>query len=148
MNSRPVGGACQNMGRTPYVLDDIIGISSVTMNLTSPTQITMDRTATQDITDVGWFVVEWGAAQEADLAANPPEKVEVIREALVERVRDVGDQLEVTLSSPSSEHGSKRDPISGIFTRAPSRSSKISTSGRYVGTVYMAQPANFHGLSA
>lgn len=51
---QPVGG--QNMGRSPYAGDDVIGVGSVTMALTS-NQITMNRNNTADSTDIGWFVV-------------------------------------------------------------------------------------------
>ena len=54
---QPVGG--QNMGRSPYAADDIIGVCSVTMDLSSSTQITMDRNSTVNSCDVGWFVVEF-----------------------------------------------------------------------------------------
>lgn len=53
---QPVGG--QNMGRSPYAGDDIIGVCSVTMALTS-TQVVMDRSGTQSTCDVGWFVVQF-----------------------------------------------------------------------------------------
>jgi hypothetical protein len=53
---QPVGG--QNMGRSPYAADDIIGVGSVTMAL-SATQITMDRDNTADTADIGWFVVQF-----------------------------------------------------------------------------------------
>lgn len=51
-----VGG--QNMGKSPYAGDDIIGVGSATMSLAS-TSITMDRINTVASTDIGWFVVEW-----------------------------------------------------------------------------------------
>jgi hypothetical protein len=54
---QPANG--QSMGRSPYNADDIIGVGSVTMALTSPTQITMDRDNTLSSTDVGWFVVQF-----------------------------------------------------------------------------------------
>ena len=53
---QPVGG--QNMGRSPYTGNDIIGVCSVTMSL-SATQITMDRNNTAAACDIGWFVVEF-----------------------------------------------------------------------------------------
>lgn len=53
---QPVGG--QNMGKSPYAADDIIGVCSVTMGLTG-TQVVMDRTATQSTCDVAWFVVQF-----------------------------------------------------------------------------------------
>ncbi len=52
-----VGG--QNMGRSPYNGDDIIGVGSVTMDLAS-NQITMRRANSADQADIGWFVVEFG----------------------------------------------------------------------------------------
>jgi hypothetical protein len=51
-----IGG--QNMGRTIYSGDDIIGVGSVTMDL-SNTAITMDRNNTAGDADIGWFVVEF-----------------------------------------------------------------------------------------
>lgn len=53
---QPVGG--QNMGRSAYAGDDIVGVCSVTMSL-SATQITMDRNNTAAACDIGWFVVEF-----------------------------------------------------------------------------------------
>jgi len=53
---QPVGG--QNMGRSPYAGDDIIGVGSVTMAL-SATQITMDRDNTAATADIGWFAVQF-----------------------------------------------------------------------------------------
>ena len=53
---QPVGG--QNTGRSPYAADDILGVCSVTMSLSS-TQVTMDRNNTAGTCDVGWFVVEF-----------------------------------------------------------------------------------------
>ncbi len=53
---QPVGG--QNMGRSAYAGDDIVGVCSVTMSL-SANQITMDRNDTAGACDVGWFVVEF-----------------------------------------------------------------------------------------
>jgi hypothetical protein len=54
---QPVGG--QNLGRSPYAGDDIIGVGSFTMAL-SPTQLTVERNNTAAAADVGWFVVEFG----------------------------------------------------------------------------------------
>lgn len=56
---QPVGG--QNMGRSPYLGDDIIGVGSVTMAL-STNQITMRRDNTAATADIGWFVVEFGTS--------------------------------------------------------------------------------------
>lgn len=56
---QPVGG--QNMGRSPYNGDDVIGVGSVTMDL-APNQITMQRDNTADEADIGWFVVEFGSS--------------------------------------------------------------------------------------
>jgi hypothetical protein len=52
-------GGGQNAGRSPYVTDDILGVSAVIGTVTA-TQLTLTRTSTVDATDVGWFVVEWG----------------------------------------------------------------------------------------
>jgi hypothetical protein len=53
---QPVGG--QNMGRSPYAGDDIIGVCSTTMSLSS-TQLTLDRNNTSHSCDLGWFVVQF-----------------------------------------------------------------------------------------
>ncbi|MFQ5598429.1 MAG: hypothetical protein ACE5GK_10310 [Nitrospiria bacterium] len=55
---QPVGG--QNMGRSPYEGDDIIGVGSVTMALQS-NQIVMQRNNAAATADIGWFVVEFAA---------------------------------------------------------------------------------------
>jgi hypothetical protein len=52
-------GGGQNMGRSPYVTDDVLGEGGVTAALTS-TQLTLTRSGTAAATDIGWFVVEWG----------------------------------------------------------------------------------------
>ena len=45
-------------GRTPYVGDDIVGVSSATLALNG-THLILDRGNTADAADIGWFVVEW-----------------------------------------------------------------------------------------
>ncbi|HEY4612413.1 MAG TPA: hypothetical protein VII11_05480, partial [Bacteroidota bacterium] len=52
-------GAGQNMGRSSYASDDILGVGSATMALTA-TQLTIDRNNTAAATDIGWSVVEFG----------------------------------------------------------------------------------------
>jgi predicted ribosomally synthesized peptide with SipW-like signal peptide len=52
-------GAGQGIGRTPYVADDVLGVSSFTTALASTT-LTLQRANTASTADVGWFVVEWG----------------------------------------------------------------------------------------
>jgi hypothetical protein len=52
-------GSGQNMGRSPYVGDDIVGVSNFTADLTADT-LTLTRDNTAASADVGWFVVEWG----------------------------------------------------------------------------------------
>jgi hypothetical protein len=49
----------QNTGRSSYAGNDITGVASATMALSSPTTITMDRTSTAAAADIGWFVVQW-----------------------------------------------------------------------------------------
>lgn len=51
-------GGGQNMGQSPYVSDDVIGVGSFTGTL-SANQLTLDRANTAAGADVGWFVVEW-----------------------------------------------------------------------------------------
>jgi hypothetical protein len=51
-------GCGQSLGRTPFIVDDKVGIASVTMAL-SPTQIIMERDNATDEADIGWFVVEF-----------------------------------------------------------------------------------------
>jgi hypothetical protein len=52
-------GGGENCGRTPYATDDIIGVACVTANVSSATQLTLTRTNTADVADLGWFVVEF-----------------------------------------------------------------------------------------
>ena len=52
------GGAGQNLGRSSYVGDDIVGVASATIALSSD-QLTLDRTSTAGAADVAWFVVEF-----------------------------------------------------------------------------------------
>jgi hypothetical protein len=52
-------GSGQNTGSSPYVDNDIVGVSSFTADLTSDT-LTLTRANTAASADVGWFVVEWG----------------------------------------------------------------------------------------
>ena len=59
---QPVGG--QNMGRTPYVSDDVIGVASATLDLAA-SQITLERRSTVAAADIGWFVVELNGAPAA-----------------------------------------------------------------------------------
>jgi len=54
---QPVGG--QNMGRSPYLGDDIIGVGSAAMELAT-NQLTLRRSNAADRADIGWFVVEFG----------------------------------------------------------------------------------------
>jgi uncharacterized repeat protein (TIGR01451 family) len=61
--------AGQSIGRSSYVLDDVLGVGSVTMAMASGTQVSMRRTSTADAADIGWFVVEFGAL-DADLAVG------------------------------------------------------------------------------
>ncbi len=74
---QPVGG--QNMGRSPYAADDIIGVGSVTMALSS-TQITMERARPSDNLVNAGLVVRYfmdeaasgqGPTQLLDAAAAP-----------------------------------------------------------------------------
>jgi hypothetical protein len=53
---QPAGG--QNMGRSAYTGNDVIGVGSFTMAL-APGQITMDRNNTAAAADVGWFAVQF-----------------------------------------------------------------------------------------
>ncbi len=53
-------GGGQNGGRTPYVADDIIGVATAGLKLTSTTQLTLTRNNTSAAADVAWFVVSWG----------------------------------------------------------------------------------------
>lgn len=46
-------------GSTPYVTDDIPGVASFTANLSSATQVVLERANTAAAADVGWFVVQF-----------------------------------------------------------------------------------------
>jgi hypothetical protein len=52
-------GGGQNVGSSPYVADDVLGVGAVTASVSS-TQLTLNRTSTAAAADIGWFVVEWG----------------------------------------------------------------------------------------
>ncbi len=54
---QPAGG--QNMGRSPYGGDDIIGVGSYTIEFASSSQITLTRDNTISTSDVVWTVVEF-----------------------------------------------------------------------------------------
>jgi hypothetical protein len=55
-SAQPVGG--QNMGRSSYTGDDVIGVGCVTMAL-GVNGITMDRNNTAGAADIGWFAVQF-----------------------------------------------------------------------------------------
>ena len=57
-------GAGQNLGRSPYVADDVIGVGSATMAL-SATQLTLDRNNTAATAEIDWFIVEFEQDDEA-----------------------------------------------------------------------------------
>ncbi|HEY3190110.1 MAG TPA: hypothetical protein VGJ70_21640, partial [Solirubrobacteraceae bacterium] len=57
---QPVGG--QAMGRSPYNVDDVIGVGTTTLAL-SPTQLTLDRNSTVSTADIGWFVVQFAGCR-------------------------------------------------------------------------------------
>jgi uncharacterized repeat protein (TIGR01451 family) len=75
------------MGRSPYVTDDIIGVSSFAMRVTSPTEVTMTRNNTAATADVGWFLVEFGDV--ADLA---------VAKAVNDSTPNVGDVITYTVT--------------------------------------------------
>jgi hypothetical protein len=52
-------GNGEGCGRTPYAVDDIVGVACVTVAVTSATQLTLQRNNTADAADVGWFVVQF-----------------------------------------------------------------------------------------
>jgi hypothetical protein len=54
-------GSGQNVGRSNYAGDDIIGTGSFTAEL-SPNQLTLTRDSTLGDANVGWFVVHWSSA--------------------------------------------------------------------------------------
>ncbi|MCH8130678.1 MAG: right-handed parallel beta-helix repeat-containing protein, partial [Acidobacteria bacterium] len=54
-------GSGQNVGRSNYAGDDIVGVGSFTAEL-STSQLTLTRDNTAAASNVGWFVVHWGSA--------------------------------------------------------------------------------------
>jgi hypothetical protein len=52
-------GGGQNMGRTPYVADDVLGVASATLAVTSATQLTVTRANTAASADIAWFVIQF-----------------------------------------------------------------------------------------
>jgi hypothetical protein len=83
---QPVGG--QNLGRSDFGGDDVIGVCSVTMALAS-NQITMDRSSTAGSCDVGWFAVQF---------ANAPTAVDLVSFTASRRP----DRKSTTLDSTST----------------------------------------------
>ncbi|MCH8991815.1 MAG: hypothetical protein IIA44_08735, partial [Acidobacteria bacterium] len=63
-------GSGQNMGRSPYAVDDVIGVGSFTAALTG-SQLTLTRDNTAAVADVGWFVVHWGTSGPSVLGLSP-----------------------------------------------------------------------------
>lgn len=53
-------GGGQNGGRTPYTADDVVGVAAATVELFSPSQVTLARNSTVATADIAWFVVSWG----------------------------------------------------------------------------------------
>lgn len=53
-------GSGQNAGRHSYNSDDITGVGSATVAVTSATQVTLTRANNNSSADIGWFVVTWG----------------------------------------------------------------------------------------
>lgn len=53
-------GPGQSAGRSSYTADDVIGVASFTMTISSVTNLTVTRANTAGAADVGWFVVSWG----------------------------------------------------------------------------------------
>jgi hypothetical protein len=53
-------GSGQNAGRHSYNSDDITGVGSATLALSSATQVTLTRANNNSSADIGWFVVTWG----------------------------------------------------------------------------------------
>jgi hypothetical protein len=53
-------GGGQNGGRTGYTGDDVLGVATATLSITSSTQLTVTRGSTVASADIPWFVVEWG----------------------------------------------------------------------------------------
>ena len=47
------------MGRTPYVADDVLGVASATLAVTSATQLTLTRANTAAAADIAWFVIQF-----------------------------------------------------------------------------------------
>jgi hypothetical protein len=52
-------GGGQNMGRTPYVADDVLGVASATLAITSATELTLTRANTAAAADIAWFVIQF-----------------------------------------------------------------------------------------
>ena len=62
-------GSGQNVGRSNYAADDIIGVGSFTAALTG-TKLGLTRDNTAATADVSWFVVHWGTAPSAGLSGS------------------------------------------------------------------------------
>ncbi len=94
---QPASG--QNMGRSPYVGDDITGVGSVTMAL-SATDITMERDNSADEADIGWFAVEFEREKPAVVVGPEGDTGNVQMTASVHHTRPDGSDPQEIVTSP------------------------------------------------
>ncbi len=107
---QPAGG--QNMGRSPYSGDDIIGVGSFTINFTSTTQINLTRDNTASSSDVVWMVVEF--EREKAMSSLGGEETSANLQIVVSVYHtkaDGTDAQEIVTSSAVTIDNSTADPL-------------------------------------
>ncbi|HNT36144.1 MAG TPA: hypothetical protein PKH07_14255, partial [bacterium] len=60
-------GGGQNMGKSPFATDDIIGVGCATLRLADDDTLILERGNSSAEADIAWFVVEFGS----DATATP-----------------------------------------------------------------------------
>lgn len=149
---QPAGG--QNTGRSPSV-DNVLGVGSATLALTSTTELTLDRNNTSDQTDVGWFVVGFGpgtsltpasggTAISADTTAGAYTSLTGPVYTEIES-GDVGVGTIVLEAPPGFVFNTNAPPPAVVITSAVSGSSSQNINGVASGTsvpMTMVNPSN------
>ncbi len=72
-SSISVGGYQMTGGRSPYATNDVPGVGWFTLELTSGTNLHIERSAALAAADLGWYVIEWGDANVAPTANDDPD---------------------------------------------------------------------------
>ncbi|MDH3605688.1 MAG: hypothetical protein OER12_01690, partial [Acidimicrobiia bacterium] len=72
-NSISVGGYQMTGGRSPYASNDVPGVAWFTLDVTSATNLRVERSAALATADLGWYVIEWSGSNVAPTANDDPD---------------------------------------------------------------------------